>query len=124
MSHTHTGARFAASKFKIRIRVGSASALNHPAYSRARSRPNLGEVAVRQQTSPPSPFARRFFAFLAIPACALPVAFVKCILFIDKYQWIDWPRLLIHAAIPLAPGNANLPIGAVSSPFAIPLGLS
>src|SRR5271155_1818705 len=51
MSHTHTGALFAASKFKIRMRVGSASALNHPAYARARTAPNFGEVPLRQQVS-------------------------------------------------------------------------
>src|SRR4029077_7142410 len=50
MSQTHTGSRLAASKFKIRMRVGSASALNHPAYSRARPCPSFGEVAVRQHT--------------------------------------------------------------------------
>src|ERR1700731_4338435 len=50
MSQTHTGLRLAANKFRIRMRVGSASALNHRAYSRARPRPSFGDVAVRQHT--------------------------------------------------------------------------
>src|SRR5580704_5598456 len=70
MSHTHTAPRFAASKFKIRIRVGSASALNHPAYSRARPRLSFGPASVRQQS--PLPFAQSVvqFVFCAIESVA------------------------------------------------------
>src|SRR5579859_2802520 len=70
MSHTHTAPRFAASRFKIRIRVGSASALNHPAYSRARPRLSFGPASVLQHS--PLPFAQSVvqFVFRAIESAA------------------------------------------------------
>src|SRR5579864_5114898 len=63
MSHTHTAPRFAASKFRIRIRVGSASALNHPAYSRARPLLSFGPASVLQHS--PLPFAQFVFGTIA-----------------------------------------------------------
>src|ERR1700722_6172933 len=87
MSQTHTAPRFAASKFKIRIRVGSASALNHPAYSRARPRLSFGPASVLQHS--PLPFAQSVvqFFFCAIESLAsqLLLSFEPT-LFIDKHQ--------------------------------------
>jgi len=70
MSHTHTAPRFAASKFKIRIRVGSASALNHPAYSRARPRLSFGPASVLQHSPPPFAQSVMQFVFCAIESVA------------------------------------------------------
>src|ERR1700726_2862818 len=70
MSHTHTAPRFAASKFKIRIRVGSARALNHPAYSRARPRLNFGPASVLQHSPLPSAQSVVQFVFSAIESVA------------------------------------------------------
>src|SRR5260370_17505604 len=55
MSHTQTALSLFASKFRIRIRVGSARALNHSAYSSACRSLSLGELTGGQQTFPPDP---------------------------------------------------------------------
>src|SRR5579864_1376100 len=87
MSHTHTAPRFVASKFRIRIRVGSASALNHPAYSRARPRLSFGPASVLQHS--PLPFAQSVvqFVFRAIESVASQFLFAfEPTPFIDKRQ--------------------------------------
>jgi hypothetical protein len=84
MSHTQTAPRFAASRFKIRIRVGSASALNHPAYSRARLRLSFGPASVLQHSPLPSGQSVVQFVFCAIESVAS--YFLEPTLFIDKRQ--------------------------------------
>jgi hypothetical protein len=49
MSQTQTADSLLASKFRIRIRIGSASALNHSAYSSARGWVSLGDCTSGQQ---------------------------------------------------------------------------
>src|ERR1017187_4503233 len=51
MSRTHTGCWFVAMRFRIRMRVGSARALNHFAYSLDRATWHFGDFTKEQRST-------------------------------------------------------------------------